>query len=309
MHLNIATFLKKYSIVLFFIIIIIFAFNKGVSYEEIASVFKKLSLTSVTLLIIAFLGISIINILIKKVILFFLGYNVKIKNIILIHFSSISAHYSTPVKIGYPVTVFLLKKLESVPYIIATTSLVLELFTTLFLSGLITALSIFLYFKKHLELGIESILLGTTFILLCFLLTFLIKKLKPKWLNKVLQAFRNINKKNLTIYFILQTAQLTAGAGFLKLVLYCFGQHIGLWEALMSNSSAFFVGAFSMIPMGLGSRDITLVYYLNYFGLAESISISVATVQRVISTGLGYFLGLLSSSFLGISQWNQNKLK
>ena len=95
---------------------------------------------------------------------------------------------------------FLLKKLESVPYIIATTSLVLELFTTLFLSGLITALSIFLYFKKHLELGIESILLGTTFILLCFLLTFLIKKLKPKWLNKVLQAFRNINKKNLTIY-------------------------------------------------------------------------------------------------------------
>ncbi|MDA9893970.1 flippase-like domain-containing protein [bacterium] len=309
MSLNITTLLKKYSLLVFFIIIIIFALNTGINYEEIASVFKKLSLKSLTLLIFAFLGISVTNIFIKKVILFFLGHNVKTKNITLIHFASVSAHYSTPVKIGYPVTVFLLKKLENIPYVIATTSLVLELFTTLFLSGLITTIGFFLYFEKYLKLDTKTVVFGIMFIILCYLLTFLLKKLKPEWSKNLNQAIKEISKKKLFIYFILQMLQLIAGAGFLKLVLYSFDQYISLWDALISNSSAFFVGAFSMIPMGIGSRDLTLLYYLKHFGVVDSISISVASVQRVISTGLGYFLGLLSSSFLGISQWNQNKSK
>jgi uncharacterized protein (TIRG00374 family) len=78
------------------------------------------------------------------------------------------------------------------------------------------------------------------------------------------------------------------------------------FEALVSTNSAFFLGAVSMVPMGLGTREASMLFYLEFFGIPSSTSIVVITLQRLISTGLAFLIGSLFIGFLGIKNLVQN---
>ena len=70
---------------------------------------------------------------------------------------------------------------------------------------------------------------------------------------------------------------------------------------MVAYSSAFIIGAVSMIPMGLGTRDLSMVFYLSSFGVPSDVAIVITAIQRVITTGLGYLLGLVASGIIGIN--------
>jgi uncharacterized protein (TIRG00374 family) len=87
-------------------------------------------------------------------------------------------------------------------------------------------------------------------------------------------------------------------------IVNCLSSEITLWEAIVANSTAFFLGALSMIPMGLGVNEATMLFFLNSFGIPSEIGIGAITLQRLLSTGLSYVLGIIAGSILGIQNFS-----
>jgi len=296
-------FVLRYSVIIVFLIVFILGYYSGISFNDLFSSLKKLNLWQITVIIIWFLVIASISILGKKLILTFLGYPARLKNIILIHFASISAHYSTPAKIGFPVTIYLLKKIEGIPIAISTASIAIELFVSVFLTGMIGLIGSVLYFNDRLQSlssGLLVVLIAAIIISVIFYVLYK-KNNKVKTLFMELkQSIKLLSLSKIILYFIVQVAMQAAITIHIMLITYFLGYEINFWFALISYSSAFIIGAVSMVPMGLGTRDLSMVFYLSGFGVPSDVAIVITAIQRVITTGLGYLLGLLASGIIGI---------
>ena len=57
-----------------------------------------------------------------------------------------------------------------------------------------------------------------------------------------------------------------------------------------------------MIPLGLGVREASMLLLLNKFGIPNEIGLTVVIVQRIMTTGLGYVLGLVAAGILGVKK-------
>ena len=296
-------FFLRYSVIIVLLLIIILAYYSGISFGDLLDNLKQLTLWQTIIIVVWVLVIASLSITGKKLILCFLGYRVGFKNIALIHFTSISAHYSTPAKIGYPVTIYLLKKLENIPFAVSTATVVIELFVSVFITGMVGLIGSFMYFSDRLQ----SLTIGLPLILLAILLiTFVVYLLFRK--NKKIKALivdlkeslKLLSARKIIIYFMVQIAVQVAIAIHIIMITRFLKIDITFWHALVSHSSAFIIGAVSMVPMGLGTRDLSMVFYLSNFGVPSEIAIVVTAIQRVVTTGTGYLLGLTAGGIIGI---------
>jgi len=296
-------FFLKYSVIIVLIIIVILGYFSGISIPDLLVNLGTLNFWQTIIIITWFLVIASLSITGKKLILYYLGYNVGYKNVTLIHFASISAHYSTPAKIGYPITVYLLKKLENIPLPISTATIVIELAVTVFIVSMVGLIGSLLYFTNHLK----SLWQGLIILLLVILVTTYIfytlyrksKKFKI-FFEDIKKALNLLSLKNIITYFIVQIVVQIAIAIHIVMITHFLESEISLWHAMISFSAAFFIGAVSMVPMGIGTRDISMVFYLSSFGVPSQIAIVVTVIQRVVTTGLGYLVGLISSGIIGV---------
>jgi uncharacterized protein (TIRG00374 family) len=96
------------------------------------------------------------------------------------------------------------------------------------------------------------------------------------------------------------------GGFSLALLSFFFDTRISLWQAVVANSAAFFLGSLSMIPMGLGVREGSLIFYLSQFGVPNEVAIAIVVVQRLLSTGLSLVLGITLASLLGLRNITKN---
>ncbi len=55
-----------------------------------------------------------------------------------------------------------------------------------------------------------------------------------------------------------------------------------------------------MIPMGLGVREVSMLFYLKQFGIDSGTGITIVTIQRLLSTGLSFVLGAIFGTVIGI---------
>jgi len=296
-------FISKYSIVFVILIIFILGWYSGISFEELLYNIRKLTFFQASILIIWFFVIASLSIIGKKVILSYLGYSVKTKNIVLIHFASISAHYSTPAKIGYPVSIYLLKKLENIPITISTASIVLELFVSVLITTTVGFFGTAIYFREQIH-SFSNILFVVLIVLTAiFVAAYFIYRNSQKLQESITElkmAVRLLTIKKLVIYFAIQLGVQFAIAIHLIMITSFLGSGISFWFAMVSYSAAFIIGAVSMVPMGIGTRDVSMVYYLTGFGLSADIAVIIVAIQRVITTGVGYLLGLIASSIIGL---------
>jgi uncharacterized membrane protein YbhN (UPF0104 family) len=85
-----------------------------------------------------------------------------------------------------------------------------------------------------------------------------------------------------------------------------FSSDLSLLQAVVAGSTAFFLGALSMIPMGLGVREASVLFYLHYVGIPNEVGLSIVTIQRLLSTGLSFALGMLLGTLLGVKNLSSN---
>ena len=128
------------------------------------------------------------------------------------------------------------------------------------------------------------------------ILNFFLQKIIPKKLRKM-QTFRNENflsvKKEILLLFkspsrvgmmFLITAVFVLFSPFLLLVaLAGFNAGISYGAAFLAYWVSFSVGRLSGIPGGFGSRDVTLLGMLVYFGIASGVALKAILLYRMIT--------------------------
>ncbi len=297
-------YFQQYGILLLLVVLFIAAYFSGISIQSLLDGLSNLSWLQALILIGVFLAISMLSIVGKKLLLFFLGYKISFQKITLIHFASISAHYSTPAKIGYPVSIYLLKKLGDIPVVISTASIVIELFVTVLIPTIVAIIGSAVYFGNQIinfSQGILYLLSGL--IVVSLVVVILLKKSKKvkALLIELQKAVVLITFRKAALYLIVQIFVQILSAFLLMLTTSFVYGNIGFFPALVARSAAFVIGAFSMIPMGLGTRDLSLVFYLKGFGIQSEIAIIIAAIERVIASGAGYLIGLIASGIIGVN--------
>jgi uncharacterized protein (TIRG00374 family) len=127
-----------------------------------------------------------------------------------------------------------------------------------------------------------------------------------RFIRDIYGAFSRISLFTLIVYSLLiLLTQLLAG---FSLVVLCFflDTKISLWQAVVANSAAFFLGSLSMIPMGLGVREGSMLFYLSHFGVSSEVGIAIVAIQRLLSTGLSLVLGTIFGAVLGLRNMGKN---
>ena len=314
MRNNISKSIKKYWLLFFFIFVFLFMAIFKISPRDIWIALSSLKPSQLVLLLSIYLLISLSQIITRKYLLYSLASPAKFKNLILIHFLSMAAHYSTPAKVGFPVAVYLLKTFDKVPYAIGTTMILIELVVSTTVCGIFAFMGTFFYFrgKTHILLVSFSYLFVFGLLGLCGMYVFLRRGKKDsriyQFVKKMGEAFYHIAFSHLALYtFLVILIQFLAGFSLVLLSGF-FSEELSLWQAVIANSAAFFLGALSMIPMGLGVREGSILFYLRHLGIAHEIGISIVTIQRLFSTGLSFVLGLIFGTVLGMRNINQDSI-
>ena len=143
---NLKKYMQNYWLFLFFIIVFALMALFKISLKEILDTVSHLKVWQLLILLILYGLISTSIILSRKYLLYALSTTVTTRNLIYIHFSSMAAHYSTPAKIGFPLTVYLLKKFEDVPYGTGTAMILIELIVSTGICGFIALIGSLFYF-------------------------------------------------------------------------------------------------------------------------------------------------------------------
>jgi len=314
MESNFATLIKRYWLLFFFIIVFIFIAIFKISFSDIWMAVSSLRLWQFVLLLFIYLSISLFQIISRKYLLGSLLSPSKFKNLVFIHFSSMAAHYSTPAKIGFPLAVYLLNKFDNVPYSSGTTMILIELIVSTTICGIIAFIGTFFYFTSNTKILVLSFSYLFIFGLLAFygMRVFLKKGNENSrtylFIKNVHEAFSHITVYHLIIYmFLIVFIQLLGGITLVLLTSF-FSKEISLWQAVIANSTAFFLGAISMIPMGLGVREASILFYLKHLRITNEIGISIVTIQRLFSTGLSFALGVIFGSILGVRHLKEDPI-
>jgi len=282
--------------------------------QDIWRAISSLKLWQFVILLFIYLLISLFQIITRKYLLHSLLSPSRFKNLIFIHFSSMAAHYSTPAKIGFPLAVYLLNKFDNVPYATGTTMILIELIVSTTICGIIAFIGTFFYFTGKTNIFILSFSCLFIFVVLTFygIQIFLRKGNENSrtylFIKNAHKAFSCITVYHLVIYILLIVFVQLLGGITLILLTSFFSKEISLWQAVVANSTAFFLGAISMIPMGLGVREGSILFYLRHLGITNEIGISIVTIQRLFSTGLSFVLGVIFGTILGVKNINQDSI-
>jgi uncharacterized protein (TIRG00374 family) len=296
--------IAKYWLFVFLVIIALFMGIFRISFADVWTSISSIKLWQAIVLLCVYFALSGLTVSLRRYLLNLLSATPGIKNLFLIHFSSMAAHYSTPTKLGFPLAVFLLNKLENVPYVTGTAMVVIELLVSTGVSGAIALLGSLVYFGDKSSLFPLIVL-----IVICivgFATGLYIKRsgvfLKrfQKIISELDNSLKLLSFRKLCVYVFFSTLVQLCGAMNLFLLCIFFSAPLSYPQAVVTSSSAFFLGSVSMIPMGLGVREASVLFYLGRFGMSGAIGLSVVTIQRLISTGLSFLLGSIIGTFLGL---------
>jgi uncharacterized protein (TIRG00374 family) len=313
MHINatLRKYIQKYWLFLFFIILFVLIALFKISLKGILDTVSHLKVWQLLALLFLYGLISTSIILSRKYLLYALSATATTRNLIYIHFSSMAAHYSTPAKIGFPLTVYLLKKFENVPYGTGTAMILIELIVSTGICGFIALIGSLFYLTFDSRLLICLILSLLALLVIAYLVAHrMIGKAREKgkiyqFIISIIEAFSRISwKKGIGYGFIVTFIQVL-GSLYLVLLSHFFFERLSLFQSLVANSTAFFLGAISMIPMGIGVREASMMVYLQHMGLRNEVGLSIVTIQRLLSTGLSFVLGAVFGAGLGLKNAGQ----
>ena len=312
MQVDIKKYIQKYWLFLFFIILFVLMALFKISLKEILGTVSHLKVWQLLVLLFIYCLISTSLILSRKYLLYALSTAPSARNLVYIHFATMAAHYSTPAKLGFPLSVYLLKKFEDIPYGTGTAMILIELIVSTGICGFIALIGSFFYFS--FDSGVLMYLLLSLFTLLV-LAYFMAHRLMPKaqgngkiyqFIKSIIDAFSHISWDKLICYGLITTFIQLVGSLNLVLLSYFFFEDLSLFQSLVANSTAFFLGAISMVPMGLGVREASVLFYLNHMGVRNEVGFSIITIQRLLSTGLSFVIGAFFISVLGLKISSQS---
>jgi glycosyltransferase 2 family protein len=304
------SFLNRYGIILVVLLIMATGYFMDVTMADILSTFGQLSVQEIIWLVL-FAGIVMFADAVMRIYLLNnLGYRLPMNKVVLIHFASLSAHYATPAKIGFPVMAVLFKKFCQVKFTDTAMMIMFGILISLGMSGILALVGSIFYFSQNLNNIIIALSVGG---ILTVIGVLILRKLSSRWIklsriiNSLQEAVKMLTTSVITAYSIMRLVSIVLQGTLFSLMVNFMGGSIGIFEATIATSTSYFLGAISMVPMGLGVSEATLGFFLSKLGLDQGVILSVLILQRVFSTVLGFIIGLISSAILGVKSITELK--
>jgi len=114
------------------------------------------------------------------------------------------------------------------------------------------------------------------------------------------QTRKPLNFWTLASFSFLCLLVLFCSVFFSQVLLIHLGSPVSFLTLLSIQSLSYLVGLISLMPMGLGARELSLVVLLGGAGVPADVATYAALIQRVVATGLSFLLGLISLQVLGL---------
>ena len=218
-------------------------------------------------------------------------------------FASHSFNYAGPLKLGIPVRLFLFKKILGIPYTSGAASLMATTGLDVFVMAALTiSFSAWIFIGPLVGLG-----LGAAALICLVGSAALYQKLHParaersSWLGRFFSELGKIPPR-ITLYCVLiATAKslLNVFAGWI--VLTGLGATTSLVEFVFIYFASHLVGLLSLIPMGIGVKDLSIIELLSRAGASASVSITFVAIDRLVWSLTPLLIGLLAGWHLGVN--------
>jgi len=114
------------------------------------------------------------------------------------------------------------------------------------------------------------------------------------------QTLRSLDFRTVALLSLFYFFVLLCSVWFSHLLLLYFGTPVSPFTLLSIQSLSYLAGVVSLMPMGLGARDLSMAVLLGNVGVSADLATYVALIQRVIATGLSLLMGLISLQILGV---------
>ena len=242
------------------------------------------------------------------------GVNRSVGRLYLIVTASTAANYSTPVKAGIPLRVYLYKRLMGISPATGGALVGLEIVLATLVPAVISLLALLLFLPEGGP-AVAAVVVGAAggaVAALAFVRSAsydrLIARLTlPRIARRVLApdgdivvALRRVPVKSLASAAGIFAAMFAFVGVRSFLAFQLFGGSMNVVELVGISAAAFTLGSLSLLPMGLGVRDATLVALFVQAGADRDVAIAVAALERLLSTGVPLLLGILSAQILGL---------
>ena len=87
-----------------------------------------------------------------------------------------------------------------------------------------------------------------------------------------------------------------------SLILIGLGVQCSLVSVTLIVAISIFAGFVSLMPLGLGGYDLSLVFLLTLIGVPKELAMVVPLINRMVMIGVGLILGTISMSRISLSR-------
>jgi len=228
--------------------------------------------------------------------------------------ASSSVGYLLPGKLGLPVRVYLYRCLFGLTVAVSFGVVAWELAVTTFFPLIFSIPALWIFYADTWLFALVSFLI---FLLLSLILAgYFLWRYGDEinWLSKLRSLFfrvfpfaegmgqtrKPLNFWTLASFSFLCLLVLFCSVFFSQVLLIHLGSPVSFLTLLSIQSLSYLVGLISLMPMGLGARELSLVVLLGGAGVPADVATYAALIQRVVATGLSFLLGLISLQVLGL---------
>jgi uncharacterized protein (TIRG00374 family) len=261
-------------------------------------------LQALILLVYLAIGSELVAIILRK-----MGVACSSPMVFLVMQTSYSSSYLGPVKLGVPLRVVLFNKIFGASYSAATSATLLAQAIRIGILFLVATAGVLVRFRTYVEemliaLAALVVLAGVGFVVLKLIRRFdFQQRLLDRARNFVLSIYDTTKSVGwqtvvvITGMALVITALLSLSS---YLVALQFDQPLSYLDVFFIDAVSIFIGLISFMPMGLGTRDATVIFLLQGAGVPEEISYTIVIVQRMVWSLLPFVIGLISANILGV---------
>lgn len=277
------------------------------------SLLRRITPGSILVLILLTLASSLLDLLKSWILLWGLGYRVSPLWLYLANASALWMNYTAPARLGMPAKVYLYRTLFDVPVGRGTAAVVVEAFLLVFVSAAVALAGILTLFDRSSMRAPASALAGLILLGFVLLVVFsgrlerlggssrlapLLQRLAG-WAVDFLQAIRTLSPLAVLAAFVLSLSRLLVIAVTFWVILAFLGETLAFWDVLAIKAISRVTGFVSMIPMGLGVHEVTLVGLLSAQGTGGDVAVLAAVLDRLATTGVLFVLGATAAGVVG----------
>jgi len=257
--------------------------------------------------------ITLANVASARVLLSGVEWNRSLSGLYLVITTSQAANYMTSVVVGMPVRVYLYNRVLRVATAAGAAMTAAEAVFGTATPAIVGVLGVGIFWSE-----VNAVLLLAGLVLLAgAVAAFLSLRTdraglvleglpRPWWgrrgvefMQRLQESVRSLDGRSIAVANAIYVLVFALAGLRLYLLLDMVGSHDNVAYLIGAQGLAFTAGTLSMLPMGIGARDATLLALLLGLGIDRDSAITVTVMERLLTTAWPFLLGLVSAQVLG----------